>query len=375
MSGRLIITTKKTYCPWNQQNVERVLRDERLERERIEKEAQLERDAAKARRRGELGGTAAADGEGLKHVNLFPEAEEAELRLARGISGKTTEKKGDNGIMPVPLGGEEAANRKAGSVPFYMQRGKSDNSSSYNQMRVLGRKVEADVITAKIMNDQACSREESRKRKNDPMMRFYISGECNVSGSGGDKLTRDIRTDAVQEVEYALKVSQPHDNPTTRRRHKAKKEHRHRKDSKRRKREGDNSTTVSSDSSTSSTSHRRHSSKTRKRKHKSGHERTSKKRSKRDRDRKHSHSDTTEDPMLLATAQHIHNKTTTQSEEETIENLRKRRQEREARESQREREMCSDWISGVARMEHLEMIEKGDILISGIRCLVESDNK
>ena len=206
MSGRLIITTKKTYCPWNQQNVERVLRDERLERERIEKEAQLERDAAKARRRGELGGTAAADGEGLKHVNLFPEAEEAELRLARGISGKTTEKKGDNGIMPVPLGGEEAANRKAGSVPFYMQRGKSDNSSSYNQMRVLGRKVEADAITAKIMNDQACSREESRKSKNDPMIRLYISGECNVSGRGGDKLTRDIRTDTVQEVEYVRRV-------------------------------------------------------------------------------------------------------------------------------------------------------------------------
>lgn len=43
--------------------------------------------------------------------------------------------------------------------------------------------------------------------------------------------------------------------------------------------------------------------------------------------------------MLLATAQHIHNKTTTQSEEETIENLRKRRQEREARESQRERDV------------------------------------
>ena len=36
MSGRLIITTKKTYCPWRPENVERILRDERLERARGE---------------------------------------------------------------------------------------------------------------------------------------------------------------------------------------------------------------------------------------------------------------------------------------------------------------------------------------------------
>ncbi len=43
MSGRLIITGKKTYTPWNAKNRERVLRDERLERERIEKEEQRSR--------------------------------------------------------------------------------------------------------------------------------------------------------------------------------------------------------------------------------------------------------------------------------------------------------------------------------------------
>jgi len=35
MSGRLIITGKKSYCPWNAKNIERVLRDERLEAERV----------------------------------------------------------------------------------------------------------------------------------------------------------------------------------------------------------------------------------------------------------------------------------------------------------------------------------------------------
>eukprot|EP00566_Odontella_aurita_P032408 CAMPEP_0113587434 /NCGR_PEP_ID=MMETSP0015_2-20120614/34900_1 /TAXON_ID=2838 /ORGANISM="Odontella" /LENGTH=56 /DNA_ID=CAMNT_0000493081 /DNA_START=44 /DNA_END=211 /DNA_ORIENTATION=- /assembly_acc=CAM_ASM_000160 len=43
MSGRLIITGKKSYCPWRPENVERVLADERRERERLQREE--ERDS------------------------------------------------------------------------------------------------------------------------------------------------------------------------------------------------------------------------------------------------------------------------------------------------------------------------------------------
>ncbi len=43
MSGRLIILPKKSYNPWNPQNTERVQRDERLHKERIEKEEEERR--------------------------------------------------------------------------------------------------------------------------------------------------------------------------------------------------------------------------------------------------------------------------------------------------------------------------------------------
>ena len=48
MSGRLIILPKKSYNPWKPENIERVLRDERLERER---QAQL--DEADEKKRSE----------------------------------------------------------------------------------------------------------------------------------------------------------------------------------------------------------------------------------------------------------------------------------------------------------------------------------
>ena len=50
MSGRLILLPKKSYTPWNPENVERVLRDERLERERLQNKQQIsDRDASKRR--------------------------------------------------------------------------------------------------------------------------------------------------------------------------------------------------------------------------------------------------------------------------------------------------------------------------------------
>ena len=63
MSGRLIITTKKSYCPWSSSNVEKVLHDERLERERSDRTREEEAAAASEwridelkRRRGIAGG-------------------------------------------------------------------------------------------------------------------------------------------------------------------------------------------------------------------------------------------------------------------------------------------------------------------------------
>lgn len=56
MSGRLVILRHKRWNVWNQDNVERVLRDERLESERLERERQRERRAEQDARYAALTG-------------------------------------------------------------------------------------------------------------------------------------------------------------------------------------------------------------------------------------------------------------------------------------------------------------------------------
>jgi hypothetical protein len=195
MSGRLIITTKKTYCPWNPANVERVLRDERLERERLERQQNEDDDQSKRRRW--------QTNEHLQkgHINLFPEASEAEIRLAHGNDGgipiaynndDAEKKQNITGILPVPLGGQESNNRKLGNVPFYMQAAQSHNqegkydNSTYLGIRGNGRGTTAppsDGITDTLMRDQFVSREEYRKQKNDPMSRFYVDSSNAAAGN------------------------------------------------------------------------------------------------------------------------------------------------------------------------------------------------
>ena len=111
MSGRLVILPKKTYCPWKPENIERVLRDERLERERLEKERKrsTDNDEDLRRPRGEERTTTRND-EG--HINLFPEAKDAELNLLRGELKCAPPLPVDR-IPDAPLGGDEAARRKS----------------------------------------------------------------------------------------------------------------------------------------------------------------------------------------------------------------------------------------------------------------------
>ncbi|KAL7465768.1 hypothetical protein ACHAXS_006091 [Conticribra weissflogii] len=206
MSGRLVILPKKTYCPWNPSNVERVRRDEWLERERVEKEQRLVEEEDR-RRKSRCRNQSDAERQSLTkehkgHVNLFPEAEEAEKKLFHegGIKAadKSVEKSDNNGVFPVPLGGDEAKNRKSGKLPFYMRprdgfsQGNfhSDNYDMVvkncndhairNGIRTRG-SVSGDAVTSKIMADQFHRREDVRKQRMDPMNRFYIDEGIDFS--------------------------------------------------------------------------------------------------------------------------------------------------------------------------------------------------
>jgi hypothetical protein len=200
-----------------------------LEREQLEKEAKRESQAAveenqrRKRRSGNDGINDRRreiddDGQGVSynyyadgannggHINLFPEAKEAELRLARGENkGSNTIAKNDtSGVLPIPLGGDEATKRKAGSVPFYMRHttttaaagNNKDGGIRYdntnNSFRLgntrrgpagAGRTTAAaDEITTQIMKDQFAKREDYRKDRMDPMCRFYVDKPCTSRG-------------------------------------------------------------------------------------------------------------------------------------------------------------------------------------------------
>ena len=234
MSGRLTILPKKTYCPWKQENIERVLRDERLERERIEKDSAANAKYKKQLQHGSSRRDGVVRGSGIKrddeegnkekgHINLFPEAKEAELQLANGTSSLSNQqqqqtnnngiKVDESGVEPIPLGGNESINRKVGNVPFYMRSttasattisGSSAGKTSNNEEKYintnnsfrLGTKRSTnnnypnnnntDAITNKLMQDQYIQREDYRKRNMDPMNRFYVdSSSARGSVSGG----------------------------------------------------------------------------------------------------------------------------------------------------------------------------------------------
>ena len=145
MSGRLIILPKKSYCPWNSSNVERVLRDEResaetqaREKSRQEQESSSVRLAALQKRqttasRSSKEATVSAvnrsrsererDAQDAQHVNLFAVEEEAHRRQVEqaGDIGSTRRgnKNGNCGIMPLYLG------QSAQSDSFYLKSGDS----------------------------------------------------------------------------------------------------------------------------------------------------------------------------------------------------------------------------------------------------------
>ena len=230
MSGRLIILPKKSYNPWKPENVERVLRDERLERER---QAQLDEADEKKRsedrvqllrtKRRKIGarsndrdvdGSRADDGTtdtsntdddagtgtGLEHVNLFADEEKAMMEKAVSGDGPVSEadktKESSAGIMPVYLGGEEAARRRGEkTVPFYLQPSAQSKSLGGDGTST-SKHVKAEALRVK--------QDERLKRLMDPMQEFC---EPTISTKTNDQ--------APKEVDHA-------NNERERRRHRRK---------------------------------------------------------------------------------------------------------------------------------------------------------
>jgi hypothetical protein len=129
MSGRLIITGKKSFCPWAPKNVERVLRDERIEQEKLKKEttAQRQWDAENQIKKLKQHQPTHAEDEiitdkGMQRFHLFEKEEIAAMTQSVTHSGV---EKSKVGIMPVFLGGDEIERRKS-EQDFYIRKNDVD---------------------------------------------------------------------------------------------------------------------------------------------------------------------------------------------------------------------------------------------------------
>jgi hypothetical protein len=243
MSGRLIILPKKSYNPWKPENVERVLRDERLERERRaqleeadrkkQSEDRVELLKDKKRKRDRSQGDGAHQGvsgkdAALEHVNLFADEERAMMeKAASGAKGNAradADKKGSStGIMPVYLGGEEAARRKGETaVPFYLRPSSHDDDIDDAN----GAKFKQEAEAMRVRKD------ERLKKKMDPMQEFSTRHA-------------DSKSSNVESPSISVKEAIEHDGVERRRK-------RHRR--KRRDSYTSSSSSSESDSSSSSSS-------------------------------------------------------------------------------------------------------------------------
>lgn len=353
MSGRLTILPKKTYCPWKPENVERVLRDERLERERLEREAKANADANAKQRRRRLGGeeTAVVDG----HINLFPEAREAELKLATGQGPPS------NANNNASLGGDEATKRKMGSIPFYMRSSSSSNKRQKNDttgggskygndsnmihgMRNrnnVGASIMADEITSKIMSDQYERREDSRKDKMDPMSQFYVasSGSRGVTSSQNAKAnnnisfdTRDVHSDALDATKQKRYREKRHVK-------KHQKKKRHRSYSEDKSDCSAHSYSFSDTSTSDDSSTRSDNAKGRRSRKQSKHRSRSKDRRSRRKHRKESKRRHRHRHRHRSSSVDSKNSNHDRKKNNELEELRRKRHAREARETERERQL------------------------------------
>jgi hypothetical protein len=176
-SGRLVILPKKSYCPWKPENVERVLRDERLERERLERLAEREKRHEHSRLSPLRASANDATNDApavQQHINLFQAEEEEFLKKVAGVNGKNDEPKKQAGIMPVLLG-ESELKARGENRPFYLCESEQSKGSSLKEerrkdsldpMRNFARKSQSkDVSEGEEREDEGRNDRKSRKEK------------------------------------------------------------------------------------------------------------------------------------------------------------------------------------------------------------------
>lgn len=169
MSGRLVILPHKSWNVWNQDNREKVLRDERLHREAEEakaareKQLQQEQNLEQLRSTGAENLTAVEDSESVVPFRLFEDLEKKHFAALgnedylKEKAAKELAQKKREGIADWALG--EGSYESSGSKPWYARMGNSADLTKH-----------ADTASSSAgSRPNAIQRELLRKNEADPM--------------------------------------------------------------------------------------------------------------------------------------------------------------------------------------------------------------
>jgi hypothetical protein len=194
MSGRLIILPKKAYCPWKPENVERVLKDERVERERLEKEEKEQRQQESKQRLATLkGGDSSTPKQQEQHVNLFELEERAMVETS--LTGEEKKKRTElTGVMPVRL---DSVMRKNKDQPFYVRGSVARNDQKWKaRMDPMKAFTREEPRRAEKNGEGADDRKlDSSSRKNRPRKPCSRYDGSDSEDSGTRRLSRQKRHD------------------------------------------------------------------------------------------------------------------------------------------------------------------------------------
>ncbi|KAG7351401.1 hypothetical protein IV203_010761 [Nitzschia inconspicua] len=300
MSGRLIILPKKSYCPWNAKNLERVERDEKEHREQQERDAKQQSNEEAQTRLERLRKRSRGDGghndSGQERFNLF-EKEEQESHTHAQQEGLLPENQAKRRNNSGEICGGRVQKRRNNSdfpnrndeVPFYL---KSTSDLSRD-------------ITLK---------ETRLKEHLDPMKEFQASHtQClrQPSTSGSSEILFNVNDHTAKKTGWSVEESQ-----------------------KSYKQPNDKSLRDDSSSSPSSSSQRR----ARNRKHKKD------KKKKKKESRKHHKRNRAERPVVTGRngEECLGSHPVQSTAGESLEELRRRRAEREETERKRQEDLMGN---------------------------------
>ena len=221
MSGRLVILPHKSWNVWNQDNREKVARDERLNREELEGKERKEKECVQERNLEQLLGFkrdsceiedvnavgATNNDEQDQPFRLFGDLEEQERKNQELLAAKRLQEEKEllakrrAGIAPWALGDGLAEMAGTNQQPWYLKK-QSQPSNGHNTISSSSSAGPSGNGITTVNEIVAKERDELLKVKLDPMRTLLKSkvtteGSCSSSSSSIGRTSRDMDSNRV----------------------------------------------------------------------------------------------------------------------------------------------------------------------------------